>query len=434
MRMSDLIVKKRDGNALSADEIQWMIRNYTQGNIPDYQMSAMCMAIYFRGMNEEETASLTLAMASSGDMLDLSDISGVKADKHSTGGVGDKTSLVLCPMLAACGVKMAKMSGRGLGHTGGTIDKLESIPGFSTAMSGERFRQIADTVGMVIAGQTADICPADKKMYSLRDVTGTVPSKPLIVGSIMSKKLAAGADVIVLDVKTGSGSFMRSEEDAVDLARQMVAVGRRAGRRVVALVTDMDEPLGRAVGNALEVREAIETLAGGGPSDLRELCVALGTRILLASGLCAEETEARERLEQTLSSGAALQKFREFIQAQGGDARAAEELSLLPAAPVVREVPSPADGYVASMNAEGIGLVSMHLGGGRATKEENIDLSVGVVLCKKISDAVRAGEPLALIHAPTEEMATLAAEELVACYRFSAEPVERPPLIRDVIV
>ena len=433
MRMSDIIVKKREGNALSEAEIQWLIRAYTAGEVPDYQMSALCMAIYFRGMNEEETAALTLAMARSGELLDLSGISGVKADKHSTGGVGDKTSLVLCPMLAACGVKMAKMSGRGLGHTGGTIDKLESIPGFSTAMSGERFREIANTVGMVIAGQTANICPADKKMYSLRDVTGTVPSKPLIVSSIMSKKLAAGADVIVLDVKVGSGSFMRTAADAEDLARQMVAVGRRAGRRVVALVTDMDEPLGLAVGNALEVKEAIQTLSGGGPADLKELCLALGSQILLASGLCGTEGEARSRLEQALASGAALEKFRAFIRAQGGDARVTEDMSLLPAAPVVRELLSPVNGCVASMNTEGIGLVSMHLGGGRATKEEIIDPAVGLVLRKKISDAVRVGEPLAQIHAPTEEAAARAAEELMACYGFSAEPVSRPPLIRRVI-
>ena len=404
MRMTDLIAKKRDGERLTTEEITEMIRLYTAGEIPDYQMSAMCMAILFRGMDDGEILDLTMSMMRSGETLDLSPIRGVKADKHSTGGVGDKTSLVLCPMVASCGVKIAKMSGRGLGHTGGTIDKLESFPGFVTGISEQRFFDNVNRIGIALAGQTAEVCPADKKLYALRDVTGTVPSIPLIVSSIMSKKLAAGADVIVLDVKCGSGAFMKTPEQARELAEGLTRVGNLAGRKCAAVITDMDEPLGFAVGNALEVREAVDVLAGRTEAgELKELCLTLGA------------------------------KLAEMVEAQYGDPRAVYDLSLLPDAPVKREVPSPRAGYVAHIEAEDVGLVSMHLGGGRATKESAIDLSVGVVLHKKVGDRVEKGESLATIHAPDEAKAAEAAELLRKCYTFSDEPVEKAPFIKGVV-
>ena len=358
MRMSDLIVKKRDGQALTTEEIRYVVDGYTRGEIPDYQMSAMLMAIYFRGMDRRETLDLTMAMMHSGETLDLSGVSGVKADKHSTGGVGDKTSLVLVPMVASLGVKMAKMSGRGLGHTGGTLDKLESIPGFNIDLPMERFLENVDRVGMVIAGQTANLDPADKKLYALRDVTGTVPSIPLIVSSIMSKKLAAGADVIVLDVKCGDGSFMKTLDDARELATEMVEIGKMAGRKTVAVITDMDEPLGHAVGNALEVKEAIATLRGEHTSELLELCLTLGACILTQAGLAADDAAARAMLEQTIADGSALKKLAEFVAAQDGDPAAIYDPALLPAAPVQMEVPSPASGYVRHIAATDVGLVS----------------------------------------------------------------------------
>ena len=433
MHMTDLIEKKKQGLELTEEEIRFIIDGYTVGEIPDYQMSALMMAILFRGMTVPETVALTMAMAHSGDMVDLSSLGEHTADKHSTGGVGDKTSLVLCPMAAACGAKMAKMSGRGLGHTGGTIDKLESFPGFSTAMSPERFLEIADTVGFVIAGQTANLAPADKKMYALRDVTATVNSIPLIVGSIMSKKLASGAKTIVLDVKTGSGAFMETEEDAFTLAREMVNVGKEAGRNMAAVVTDMDQPLGFAVGNALEVKEAIAVLKGENVPDLKELCMVLGSNILVRSGLAADDAEARARLEESIESGAALKKLADMVTAQGGDAAAVYDTSLLPAASVQRRVKAPRDGYISAMEAKNIGLVSMHLGGGRATKEDVIDLSVGVVLAAKVGDRLRAGDDLAVIHAADEKAAEEAERELLACYTFSDEKPVRPPFIRGVV-
>ena len=433
MRMTDLIQKKRDGEALSREEIRWMIAGYTAGDIPDYQMSAMAMAIYFRGMDMEETYELTMAMLDSGDKIDLSAISGVKADKHSTGGVGDKTSLVLCPMVAACGVKMAKLSGRGLGHTGGTIDKLESFPGFSTSLTEEAFLQQVDQVGFAIAGQTAELCPADKKLYALRDVTATVASMPLIVSSILCKKLAAGADVIVLDVKCGSGAFMQTEEDAFSLARALPEVGRRAGEKVVAVVTDMDEPLGNAVGNALEVKEALAALRGEYKGDLMELCLTLGTQILREGGAARDDGQARAMLEEAVASGAALEKFAQFVRAQGGDTAAVYDPALLPPAPVRIDVPAGAGGYVARIHAEDVGLVSMRLGGGRAAKDDEIDLAVGVVLRKKVGDAVAPGESLGVIHARTRETADAAAEMLRACFEIVPDPVERPPFIKGVV-
>lgn len=433
MRMTDLIEKKRDGGELSTEEIRWMVRGYTDGSIPDYQMSAMCMAIYFERMTDRETYDLTMAMLSSGDTIDLSGIDGVTADKHSTGGVGDKTSLVLCPMLAACGVKMAKLSGRGLGHTGGTIDKLESFPGFSSSMAAEELIARVNEIGFAIAGQTGTLVPADKKLYSLRDVTGTVPSRALIVSSIMSKKLAAGADIIALDVKTGSGAFMKTETQAFGLARAMTEVGRRSGKRVVAVVSDMDEPLGHAVGNALEVMEAVRALRGEYTGDLTELCFCLGSQILLESGLAENETSARSMLQDTITSGSALERFRHFIASQGGDTAAVDDLSLLPSAPVVIDVPSANTGYVSRVDALGIGEISMHLGGGRSEKDDDIDLSVGVMLNKKIGDRAESGENLASIHASSKEDAENAAGLLQQCFSFSSDPVHRAPFIKGIV-
>ena len=433
MQMTDWIAKKRDGGALSTEEIQEMIRGYTRGEIPDYQMAAMCMAILLRGMDQRETLDLTLAMMHSGEVLDLSPIRGVKADKHSTGGVGDKTSLVLCPMAAAAGLKIAKMSGRGLGHTGGTIDKLESFPGFSTAISEEQFFANVNDIGIAIMGQTAELVPADKKLYALRDVTATVPSIPLIVSSIMSKKLASGADVIVLDVKCGDGAFMKTREQAEELARELTKVGRLAGRKCAAVITDMDQPLGFAVGNALEVKEAIAVLKGEQKGDLLELCLELGGCMLTEAGVCWSMQEAKLELLETIESGSALQKLAAMVRAQGGDERAVYDTSLLPAAPVIRQVPAPAAGYVSRIRAEQVGLTAMHLGGGRVTKDSAIDLSVGLVLRKKRGDRVEAGESLAVIHAATEEKAEQAEALLRDCYLLSEDPVFNPPFIQGVV-
>lgn len=433
MRMIDLIQRKRDGGSLSAQEIRWMIEGYTRSSIPDYQMSAMAMAIYFQGMDLEETYELTMAMLDSGDRIDLSGVAGVTADKHSTGGVGDKTSLLLCPMVAACGVHMAKLSGRGLGHTGGTLDKLESFPGFSIHLSEEAFIRQVNEIGFAIAGQTAELCPADKKLYALRDVTATVPSVPLIVSSILSKKLAAGADVIVLDVKTGSGAFMQTEQAAFGLAKALTDVGRRAGKKVIAVVTDMDEPLGNAVGNALEVKEALAALRGEYRGDLMELCLTLGSQILTQSGKAPGDDEARTMLEKAVSSGAALEKFASFVKAQGGDPAAVYDISMLPQAPVVVEVPSFEGGYIHRIHAQDVGLVSMRLGGGRAAKDDAIDLAVGVVLHKKVGDAVAAGESLGAVHARTEEAARTAAEQLRACFEIGPDKAVRLPLVKGVV-
>ena len=433
MLMTDLIVKKRDGGELSHEEINFMIDGYTQGQIPDYQMSAMCMAILLRGMTDRETLDMTMAMVHSGETLDLSPIQGVKGDKHSTGGVGDKTSLVLCPMVAACGLKVAKMSGRGLGHTGGTIDKLESFPGFTTGISEETFFKNVNEIGIAIAGQTADLVPADKKLYALRDVTGTVPSIPLIVSSIMSKKLASGADVIVLDVKCGSGAFMKTEQEARTLAQGLTRIGRLAGRKCAAVITDMDQPLGWAVGNALEVKEAISVLKGEKGGDLLELCLTLGSCMLTEAGLAGSIEEARAKMEKTISDGTALEKLSQMVTAQQGDGRDVYDTSRLPLAPVQLEVPAMENGFVRRIEAEQVGLVSMHLGGGRATKDSEIDLSVGLVLHKKVGDSVEAGESLATIHAASPEKAAEAAELLRVCYSFSPDPVQRSPFIKDII-
>ena len=433
MLMTDIIVKKRDGFKLSADEIEFVVDGYTKGEIPDYQMSALLMAILIRGMDREETLELTMAMMHSGETLDLSGIKGVKADKHSTGGVGDKTSLILCPMVAAQGVKIAKMSGRGLGHTGGTIDKLESFPGFNTGISEETFMANVNDFGIAIAGQTADLDPADKKMYALRDVTGTVPSIPLIVSSIMSKKLAAGADVIVLDVKSGSGSFMKTEDDAMELAENLTAVGKMAGKKTVAVITDMDEPLGNAIGNALEVKEAIEVLRGDKKGELLELCLTLGACILTEAGIAENDDEARQMLIRGIEDGSALNKLAQLVEGQGGDKNAVYNTGLLPSAPVRYEAICKQTGYVQHISAADVGLVSMHLGGGRVTKESEIDLSVGLILNKKVGDRVEAGESLGTIHATSMEKAEQAAELLRGCYTIVPDPVEKPAFIKGIV-
>ena len=433
MLMTDLITKKRDGGELSTEEIRFMIDGYVRGEIAEYQMSAMCMAIFFRGMSDRETLDMTTAMMYSGDVVDLSAIQGVKGDKHSTGGVGDKTSLILCPMVAACGLRIAKMSGRGLGHTGGTLDKLESFPGYNISIGEERFIDNVNRIGIAIMGQTANIVPADKKLYALRDVTGTVPSIPLIVSSIMSKKLAAGADVIVLDVKCGSGAFMKTEEDAMKLANGLTRIGRLAGKKCAAVITDMDQPLGCAVGNALEVKEAISVLRGETKGDLLELCLTLGSCLLTGAGITTDVGQAKIMLQEAIDSGAALKKLAELVEAQDGNAGDVYDTARLPLAPVQLEVPSAVSGYVSHMECEKIGLVSMHLGGGRATKDSKIDLSVGLVLHKKVGDRVEKGESLATIHAPNEEKAREAAESLRACCSFTDKPVQRQSFIKAIV-
>lgn len=434
MRMYDLIMKKRNGGALTGEEIRFMVQGYTRGEIPDYQMSAMMMAIYFRGMDADETLALTMEMAHSGDMLDLSDIHGVKVDKHSTGGVGDKTSLALTPMVAAAGVTVAKMSGRGLGHTGGTIDKLESFSGFSTAITEQQFKENVNRIGIAIMGQTADLAPADKKLYALRDVTATVDNMSLIASSIMSKKLAAGADAIVLDVKTGSGAFMKTQEDSFALAREMVRIGNGAGRKTIAVVSDMDQPLGCAVGNALEVREAVDTLRGCGPEDFVELCLTLGSYMLVAGGKAATEEEAEQILREVIENGSALDKLAEFIAAQGGDRELVYHPEKLPRASITQEIESPADGYIQRIVCDEIGICSLILGGGRETKESAIDLSVGLVLHKKVGDAVKKGESLATIHANDQAKLDMAKERFLQAYTIASDPVEKKPLIKGIVI
>lgn len=433
MRMYDLIKKKRDGGILTEQEIAYMIQGYTNGKIPDYQMSAMMMAMYYQGLNEKETLSLTMEMAHSGELLDLSAIHGVKVDKHSTGGVGDKTSLALTPMAAACGVKVAKMSGRGLGHTGGTIDKLESFAGFRTDITTEQFLSQVNRIGVAIMGQTADLAPADKKLYALRDVTATVDQMSLIASSIMSKKLAAGADAIVLDVKTGSGAFMKKEEDAEALAREMVRIGNGAGRKTTAVITDMDQPLGFAVGNALEVREAIDTLSGNGPEDFLELCLTLGSHMLLAAGKADSEKQAGEKLRGVIADGSALKKLADFVAAQGGDADMVYHPERLPRAAFTESVCAGSDGYISRIICDEVGICSLMLGGGRETKEDVIDLSVGIVFHKKKGDAVQSGDVVATLHANDKEKLAAAKSRLLRAIAVSAEPVSKVPLIKRVI-
>ena len=433
MRMYDLILKKKQGGELSTDEIRYMIEGFTEGSIPDYQMSAMTMVICFRGMTPRETVDLTLAMRDSGDVLDLSGIKGVKVDKHSTGGVGDKTSLALTPIIAALGVPVAKMSGRGLGHTGGTIDKLECFDGFTTALSEEQFAGNVNTIGIAIAGQTANLAPADKKLYALRDVTATVDQMSLIASSIMSKKLASGSDAIVLDVKTGNGAFMKKLEDSRALAKEMVSIGTMAGKKTVAVITDMDQPLGRAVGNSLEVREAIDTLRGEGPADFKEVVFALGSQMLMLAGRAADEKEARALMEGVIEDGSALDKFAQFVRAQGGDAAPVYDTSLLPVAGKTLEVTAKESGYVHRILAEDIGIACMTLGGGRETKESAIDLSVGIILEKKNGDAVSDGEVLATIYGNDDAKMQAAYEKIAHAYEIAKEPAAFVPVVREYI-
>ena len=433
MRMYDLIMKKRNGEELTKEEIEFMIEGYTKEEIPDYQMSAFLMAVYFKGMTEDETVELTMAMANSGDIMDLSEIEGLKADKHSTGGVGDKTSLVLGPMVAALGVPVAKMSGRGLGHTGGTIDKLESFPGFSTDLTKEQFIQNVNSIKMAIIGQTGYFAPSVKKLYALRDVTATVDNLSLIASSIMSKKLAAGADVIVLDVKTGKGAFMKKEADALALAREMVKIGTNAGKETVAIISDMDQPLGFAVGNALEVKEAIDTLNGNGAKDLLELVITLGAYMLVGTKRVENIEAAREKLLGTIEDKSALKKFQEFVEAQGGDARAIDNTELLPKASIVMEIKAEEDGFVEKIETEEIGMVCLLLGGGRETKESEIDLSVGLVLHKKIGDAVKKGEVLATMYGNDLKKMEIARERFLPTYSFSKTPVAKSAFIKWII-
>ena len=432
MTALELIRAKRDGEEHSEEAIRFLVEGATRKTIPDYQLAAWLMAVRLRGMTESETRALTLAMARSGRMLDLSPIPGRKVDKHSTGGVGDKATLVVAPLVAACSVPVAKLSGRALGHSGGTLDKLESIPGLRVDLTVEAFLAEVREVGIAVAGQTVDMVPADKVLYALRDTTATVDSVPLIASSVMSKKLAAGADAILLDVKCGRGAFVASLEEAVSLARSLVAVGDGAGRETVAYVTDMDQPLGRAVGNALEVKEAIETLAGGGPPDLRQLCLRLGAEMLRLAGVVKELEAGEARLARALDDGSGLRKFGDLIEAQGGDRRVCEDLDRLPQAAIERAVEANVGGVVSSLDALAVGLAAKNLGSGRERKDQPIDPSVGVVLNKKASDAVRPGDTLAVVHAGSESDAEQVAKQLTAAFTIGPRAAPRPLLLRRV--
>jgi pyrimidine-nucleoside phosphorylase len=433
MRAVDVIRKKRDGEELTEEEIEFMVVGFTEGVIPDYQMSAWLMAIVWRGMSERETLDLTMAMAHSGDVLDLSSVAPLVVDKHSTGGVGDKTTLVVAPLVACCGLPIGKMSGRGLGFSGGTLDKLEAIPGLSVDLSRGQFIELLKQHGIVVAGQSRELAPADGKMYSLRDVTATVPSLPLIASSIMSKKIASGSSAIVLDVKVGRGAFMKSEREARELARIMVALGRQAGRRMTAVISDMEQPLGYAVGNALEVAEAIRTLQGRGPADFTEHALVMATEILLLAGVCDTQTAGRHMLQDKVRNGEALAKFREWVKAQGGDDRVIDDLKLMPQARLVEALLSPVDGFVSAIDAMQVGLAAVALGAGRQKKGDHIDHAVGVVLNKKVGDPVQEGELLLTIHANSEQQLAEARQQLLSAYTWSDAPVEVRPLIRDII-
>ncbi|MET3508343.1 pyrimidine-nucleoside phosphorylase [Halalkalibacter oceani] len=432
MRMVDLIEKKRDGHQLTKAEIRYAVEGYTKGEIPDYQMSALAMAIFFQDMSTEERAELTMAMVESGDQIDLSSIEGIKVDKHSTGGVGDKTTIALAPLVAALGVPVAKMSGRGLGHTGGTIDKLEAIPGFSVELETSQFLKLVNQNKLSVVGQTGNLTPADKKLYALRDVTATVNSIPLIASSIMSKKIASGADAIVLDVKTGSGAFMKEFDQAKELAEAMVAIGKSLGRNTMAVISDMNQPLGRTVGNALEIREAIEMLRGEGPADLVELCLTLGSHMVYLADKADSVEEAREKLVEVIANGQAIETLKTFIEAQGGDPAVVDDPTRLPQAQLKIPVKAEQDGKIAAIVADKIGTAAMLLGAGRATKESTIDLAVGIELEKKIGDDVKRGETIATLHANQQDV-----EEVVAmvrqAYSISQAEVKRPPLIYEEI-
>lgn len=433
MRAYDLIKSKRDGGELSTAELEFLVREYTSGALPDYQMAAFLMAVFFQGLNPRETTDLTLAMANSGEVADLSGLPGPTVDKHSTGGVADTTTLVVAPLVAACGVVVAKMSGRGLGHTGGTVDKLESVPGFRTSLSPEEFLATVKASGMAVVGQSGTLCPADKKMYALRDVTATVDCIPLIASSIMSKKLAGGSQAIVLDVKCGRGAFMKDLERARELAAAMVSIGRRAGRRTVAVISDMEQPLGHAVGNALEVEEAITTLQGAGPARLTELCLVLGGEMVALAGRAQNPAAGRALVEDALRSGRGLAQFTRWIAAQGGAPDVVDDRSRLPQAPVQVAAGAPVGGYVKAVDAERLGLVAMELGAGRRRKEDAIDLSVGLELKVEVGEHVTPGQALAVVHAASDAAAAGAVAGVQACYEWSERPVTAPPLVYDVV-
>lgn len=431
MRMVDIIEKKRDGKELTTAEINFFIEGYTKGDIPDYQASALAMAIYFQDMNDRERADLTRAMVESGDTIDLSGIEGIKVDKHSTGGVGDTTTLVLAPLVASLGVPVAKMSGRGLGHTGGTIDKLESIAGFHVELTREQFIDLVNRDKVAVIGQSGNLTPADKKLYALRDVTGTVNSIPLIASSIMSKKIAAGADAIVLDVKTGDGAFMKTQKDAEELAHAMVRIGNHVGRKTIAIISDMSQPLGFAIGNALEVKEAIETLQGKGPKDLTELVLTLGSQMVILAGKAKTTEEAKKMLLDAIHSGKALAKFKDFLTNQGGDASIVDDLTKLPQAKYKIELPAKQSGYISRMVADEIGVASMILGAGRATKEDVIDLAVGLVLHKKVGDKVEEGESILTIYSNRENVEDV--KQKLYDNIFIADTATAPTLIHTII-
>ncbi len=426
--MYDIISKKKQGVTLNEAEIQFVVQGFTAGEIPDYQMSAFLMAVYFKGMSEAETNAFTLAMAHSGDMVDLSPLKGIKVDKHSTGGVGDKTSLIIGPVVAHLGVTVAKMSGRGLGHTGGTIDKLEAIPGLQTSLAPEDFIRIVNENGLCIAGQSGNLAPADKKIYALRDVTATVDSIPLIAASIMSKKLAAGSDCILLDVKTGSGAFMKTTEESIALAQAMVNIGEGCGRKTVALITDMDVPLGHAIGNSLELMEVVDVLSGRGPKDLTDICIELAANMLFLAGKGDLET-CKAMAETTIMEGRALYKLADMVQAQGGDRKYIEEPSLFPKAAHTVTVTAPKDGAIAHMDAEGCGRAAMVLGAGRETSASAIDYSAGIMLHKKTGDQVKAGDVLATLYTNAPDKLQQAAEGLLGCFTFTEQPIEAKPLV-----
>ncbi|MBQ9060276.1 MAG: thymidine phosphorylase [Firmicutes bacterium] len=433
MNTVELITKKRNGGELSREEIRYLVMGFTEGSIPDYQMSAFLMAVYFRGMSRQETIWLTQEMKMSGDIADLSWIHGIKIDKHSTGGVGDKTTLIIGPLAAACGVPVAKMSGRGLGFTGGTVDKMEAIPGFRTALAEEEFFGQVQRCGISVIGQTAHIAPADKKIYALRDVTATVENLSLITSSIMSKKLASGSDGILLDVKCGSGAFMKTEEDARSLAEMMVDIGRADGKKMLALITDMNQPLGNAGGNALEVREAIRVLRGEGPADITELSVALAGRMVFMGELADSAEDGIAKAGDALRSGAGLDKFREFVRGQGGDPAVAEDLSLLPLSELRMEIAAPRDGYITGIDAMTIGLASQHTGAGRQTKEDVIDHGAGILLHHKSGDKIRAGEALMTLYSAEASKLELAAAEAAKAVQIGDEAPVLPPLIRGSV-
>ncbi|MBC2328059.1 pyrimidine-nucleoside phosphorylase [Listeria booriae] len=431
MRMVDVISKKRDGKELTTEEIQFVVDGYTEGKIPDYQVSALAMAIFFQDMTDRERADLTMAMVNSGETIDLSAIEGIKVDKHSTGGVGDTTTLVLAPLVAALDVPVAKMSGRGLGHTGGTIDKLEAIEGFHVEITKDQFIDLVNRDKVAVIGQSGNLTPADKKLYALRDVTGTVNSIPLIASSIMSKKIAAGADAIVLDVKTGAGAFMKTDEDAEDLAHAMVRIGNNVGRQTMAVISDMSQPLGFAIGNALEVQEAIDTLKGEGPEDLTELVLILGSQMVVLAKKAKDLDEARDMLKEVMANGKALAKFKDFLNNQGGDGSIVDDPSKLPQAEFKIDVPAKESGVVSEIVADEIGIAAMLLGAGRATKEDEIDLAVGIMLRKKVGDKVEAGEPLVTIYANKEDVK--AVEEKIYANIKVSDHADAPKLIHTII-